>query len=147
MTETTCTRVRAEATLAENPPSAATRQHLASCRACREELVRLERVLAALARDAEVHPSPEHDRRMRRLLRGARTARSLMRPGLAAGLGLASFVALVGGLAAEVAGKGAGDSALPVALLAVSIYLAMGGTATLPLLLRLRRPLRAEVKS
>lgn len=145
MSEAICTRVRAELALDGARRSGLARGHLESCEPCRAEAVRLERLIAALARDAEVEPSSELDQRLRRLIREAGPVRPLLRPLLATGLAVASFVALVGGLAVGLTAAGAPDSGLQLAILAVSAYLAVSSAATLPLLLYRLSAARNEV--
>ena len=146
MSDATCTRVRAELALAEPCRSELARAHVASCATCRGEAVRLERLIVALSRDAEVEPSIELDLRLRRLIREAGPVRPLLRPLLATGLAVASFLALVGGLAVGLAAAGATDSGLQLAILAVSFYLAVSSAATLPLLLHRLSAARNEVQ-
>lgn len=148
MSETICTRVRTELALAESRPSELARGHLEACPSCRVEAARLERLIAALSREAEVEPSAELDRRLRRLIRkaGPMPVRPLIRPLLATGLAVASFLALVGGLAAGLAAAGATEAGLQLAILAVSAYLAVSSAATLPILLYRTSSARNEVE-
>lgn len=148
MSDTICTRVRRELALAESRPSELARAHLEACASCRGETARLERLIAALSRDAEVKPPAELDRRLRRLIReaGPLPMRPLIRPLLATGLAVASFLALVGGLAAGLAAAGATESGLQLAILAVSAYLAVSSAAMLPLLVYRASAARNEVQ-
>jgi len=146
MIDATCTRVRAELALDGARRSDLAREHLSSCESCRGESVRLDALIALLARDAELEPSPGLDLRLRQLIRETGPVRPLLRPLLATGLAVASFVALVGGLAVGLTAAGAPDSGLQLAILAVSAYLALSSAATLPLLLYRLSAARNEVQ-
>ena len=138
MTDRDCADVRAGLAAGERLGGRLTR-HLESCADCHEEAERLGRVLQLLQADASIDPPATLDQRVRAWIGSTRpTPRPVIRPFLAAGLGAASFIALIAGTAGLMAQAGAAEYGPTLAVLLGGVYLAISSAATLPLLVRMR---------
>ncbi|HXV75926.1 MAG TPA: hypothetical protein VD788_06350 [Candidatus Polarisedimenticolaceae bacterium] len=125
---------------------AAARRHLRDCRSCREFAGRIEALSRELARTREIQPPPSLDRRLRSMLaEHRRVARALLRPAIAAGIGVAALLAFTLWVAASLAQAGAGESGPLIAVVLAWAYLALSAAATMPVLLLAgrRTPARA----
>jgi len=136
MSAPTCSELRERLALGLSVAGGLYATHLAYCKGCREEAVRTERLLDAIAEDARIEPPPELDGRLRRLLLETPIPARLSRVS-AAGLAVAAFLALFFTLAVALAEAGAAEDGLFQAFRIAMGYMAVSAAVTLPLLLKL----------
>jgi hypothetical protein len=110
----------------------------------------IERAFELLAAGAAIEPPPGVDRAVRERIARFRPPRAILRPFLATGLATAGFLAMVASLAIILSGAGAAETGPFLALVAGTVYLALGAVASLPVLLccrRAARPVLREVQA
>jgi len=138
MSDLRCEEVRERLALGEPAHEGDLSRHITRCEGCRLEAERIGALLGLLARDAELDP-PEHlDALVRTLLATpslvrSPVARPFFRPGIAAGLAGAGFLALLTALAVAWAQAGAAEKAPLMAIVFMLFYVGLSMTATLPL--------------
>lgn len=137
-----CEEVQASLALGEAVEDRHLQDHLQDCRSCRDAALVFAEMKRGLAVTMETEPPPALDRLVRQVLSERPLVTGfLLRPGMAAGLAVASLFALIVAVSTALAQAGAAEMGPALGVAAVWIYLALCVAATLPLLFqaRLRR--------
>ena len=117
------------------------KRHLAECDGCRHEIEGYQALFSVLCEASEVELSLELDRRVQVTMP---EPRRLLRPGLAIGVGAASWLAALAAVVLGISAAGFGGNGPGVALGLLAGYAMFTAVATVPLLMRRMTPVVTE---
>ena len=134
-----CEEVQASLALGEAVEDRHLQDHLQDCLSCRDAALVFAEMKRALAVTMETEPPAGLDRLVRQALSERPLVTGfLLRPGMAAGLAVASLFALIAAVSTALAQAGAAEMGPALGIVAVWTYLALCFAATLPLLFQAR---------